>query len=58
MSGCDSCCDGGSDKSGVTPRETRLLRERLEQWLGYHVINIEWIVLYFLENKIYINAFI
>ena len=27
MSGCRGCCDCRSDESGVTPRETRLLRE-------------------------------
>ena len=30
VSGCGSCCDGKSDKSGVTPRETGLLKERSE----------------------------
>ena len=32
VSGCIGRCDRESDKSGVTPRETRLLREKLEQW--------------------------
>jgi len=33
VKGCDGCYDGRSNESGVTPRETRLLREMLEQWL-------------------------
>ena len=31
VSGYNDCCDGKSDENGVTPRETRLLRGRLEQ---------------------------
>ena len=57
VSGCGSCCDGRSDKSGVTPRETGLLKEKSEQWLWYHVRNTEWIVLYFSSDKIYMSAF-
>ena len=30
VSGCGGCYDNGNNESGVTPRETRLLKERLE----------------------------
>ena len=33
-------------------------KKSLEQWLWYHVRDIEWIVLYFTCNKTYMTAFI
>lgn len=31
VSGCSGCCDDKSDRGGVTPKETRLLKEKSEQ---------------------------
>ena len=41
--GCSSSCDGESDyESGVTPKRDKSTKKKAEQWLWYHVRNIEW----------------